>query len=402
MSTWSQRGRRLNLECAVGEFWAEMPEGWRLDDCHPAALSVAEFLLFHNVDAAMAKGDCLAIDRIWRLDRMWEIEPRPAGRSRRTLLCYSGGADSTAALALLPPETVPIHCRRPYDSYPLRGRRIRLAPFGPIGRCLDRVGGVVQVPNTFERIGLAAGLPHGFRDGYGYAVPACLLADHFDAAAVAFGSVMEQVFLGSGNNYIDIVRQPSARWHFYRALFRLAGLEFSLPTGGCSEVLTERIVRSGPLAEDAVSCPLADAEGRPCGTCFKCFRKLRLTPCGKPAPEPTPGVLKTLAKRPLKSASSVVYACQRSGWWGEGLKLEEYRDVELGFLDRYHGYAVDNLLPTHLAEHVRGRFAALGVQPMDPEDERLLRQLGKTFWPAAFSHTRAGLPVERMDSQSLA
>ncbi len=393
MPHWHQHGVRLNLECTLGSFWAEMPDGWRLENCHPAALAVAEYLLLHNIEAA--KADCRSIDQLW------DLPPRPAGQSGKTLLCYSGGVDSTAALMLLPPETVPIYCRRPYDGYPLRGKRIHLAPFAPIERCLDRVGnvyGVVKVPSTFETIGLAGGTAHGFQDGYGYAVMACLLADFLDGGAVAFGSVMEQVFLGSGNNYTDIVKFPTAKWHFYRRLLRLAGLEFSLPTGGCSEVLTERIVAAGPLADYAVSCPLADAAGKPCGTCFKCFRKLRIL--NRPASEPTPSVLDTLAKRPLKSASSVVYACQRSGWWGAG--LHEYRDVKLDFLERYHGYAVDNLLPAHLAGHVRGRFAELGVKPMDPEDEYMLRQLGRTFWPSAFSLTRAGLPVERMDSQSLA
>lgn len=401
MLAWRQNKRRLTLQCPLGTFWAEMPEGWRLSAVHPSALAVAEHLLLHNVPAAA--------NALPPIDELLARRPRPSPPASRPLLCYSAGCDSTAALQLLPPETIPIYCRRPYATYRHpKGAAIRLAPFEPIARCLDAVGEklrqpVVRVPSTFETIGLSAGLRHGFTDGYGYGVMACLLADHFDAGAVAFGSVMEQVFLGSGHNYTDIVAYPSAKFHFYRRLFQIAGLEFMLPTGGCSEVLTAAIVARGPLAGLDVSCPLADADGTPCGRCFKCFRKLRLQsqiPNPQFLPPPTPSVMATLEKRPLKSASSVIYACQRSGWWTDSLR--EYQNVRLDFLDRHHGYAVDHLLPSHLSKHVHQRFRELGIDPMNVDDEHRLRTLGKTFHPKAYEQTRAGFPTEAPDTQSLA
>jgi len=383
MATWAQRDNRVELKTRLGTFWAEMPDGWRLDDCHPAALAVAEWLLFHNIPALQE--ECISLEALKQLP----YRARPP--HSKTILCYSAGADSTAALMLLPRETtIPVYCRRPYDSYRRSdGIPIKLATFAPIQRCLDKVGGVVQVPSVLETMGPAAGLRHGFHDGYGYAVMACLLADHYGAGTVAFGSVMEQVFMGAGNNYTDIIKMASSRWQMCRQLFRVAGLDFALPTGGCSEVLTERTARSGPYGEVIVSCPTADASNRPCGTCFKCFRKLRIA--GTSAPEPDKNVVAVLKKRPLKSATSVVYACQKAGWW-KVASLAEYRDVDLGFLERYHGYAVDYLLSVELASHVHNRMAELGVQSMNPEEEAKLRRIGQTFWPEAFSRTRAGLP----------
>jgi hypothetical protein len=167
-----------------------------------------------------------------------------------------------------------------------------------------------------------------------------------------------------------------------------AGLVLALPTGGCSEVLTTRISDAGRYTGLAISCPSATPDGTPCGRCFKCFRKLRLEGVADP-PEPDASVTHTFEKYPLKSATSVMYAVQRSGY--RHPVLDEYRDVDLRFLERYFDYAIEHMLPEHLRDHVRRELASLRIGPMSEEDELRLRLIGQTFWPESFSWTRAGI-----------
>ncbi|MGH8826264.1 MAG: DUF6395 domain-containing protein, partial [Jiangellaceae bacterium] len=230
-------------------------------------------------------------------------------------------------------------------------------------------------------IGLRAGQRHGYAHGFGYAAIGLLLADHVGAGILAFGSVMEQVFLRSGNVYTDVVRAQASSFNTLGRTLRTAGLELALPTGGCSEVITERVAATGRYAGLAISCPRPGPRGEPCGTCFKCFRKLRLEGVAN-LPEPDGQVLKVLDTYPLKSATSVVFASQRAGY--SYPSIERYLDADLGFLERYYGYAIEHMLPVHLRGPVQAELAALGIRQMSSSDEHDLRSVARVFWPEKF------------------
>jgi hypothetical protein len=378
---WRQEGHRLICSSAYGEHWAEMPSGWRLDEVHPASLAAADWILYSGVNQ-IAFG-------------VSEPAPDPPEGQRRyrgatTMLSYSLGTDSTAAMNLLPDDTIRYYCRRPYRQYFTRaGAAVVLPDPTPWERRLDRVPNLTIVANTFEQLQLAAGGRHGFSHNFGYAAIGLLLADHTDAGVLAFGSVMEQVFLRSGHLFADVVALPRSSYNSLRRLLDAAGLFLALPTAGCSEVLTSRISETGRHAGLAISCPRAGPDGAPCGTCFKCFRKLRIEG-HRNLPEPDASVLLTLEKYPLKSATSVVYGAQRSGYVHRA--LERYRDLDLTFLERYFDYAVEHMVPPDLVGHVRQQLALLGLEPMTGEDDRRVRTLGQVFWPESFSWARAGLP----------
>ena len=378
---WDQDGSRVVCTSFFGEHWAEMPAGWRLADVHPAALAAADWILY----APLLKQAFGIVERA----------PDPDDQYRRfigsrTLLSYSLGTDSTAALTLLPKGTVSYYAQRPYRSYVTSiGAEIALPDARPWEERLRAIPDLIVVPNTFEQIRVCAGGRHGFAHSYGYAAIGLLLADHVDAGVIAFGSVMEQVFLRSGHLYADVVALPSSAYNSMRRLVAAAGLFFALPTGGCSEVVTNRIAEAGRFRGVAISCPSAAPDGTPCGVCFKCFRKLRLDG-RRDLPEPSPGVQALLHKYPLKSATSVVYAAARSGY--RHPDIDRYRDVDLGFLERYSPYAVQHMLPEHLRDHVRSVYRDLGIEPMDVEDDLRLRSIGQVFWPEQFDRRRAGLP----------
>lgn len=377
---WRQDGTRVVCASVYGEHWAEMPAGWRLDAVHPAALAAAEWLIYG------------AVDRQAFGVRPAPPVPEPGERrapGRTTLLSYSIGTDSTAAMTLLPDDTIGYYCRRAYDSYlSATGAEIALPSPEPWERRLAGLGNVIPIPTTFEQVRLAGGGRHGFAHNFGYAAIGLLLADHLDAGVLAFGSVLEQVFLRSGNLFADVVAIPGSSFHSLRRPLEAAGLFTALPTAGCSEVLTSRISDTGRFAGVAISCPRPGPGGAPCGTCFKCFRKLRIEGRAD-VPPPDPGVLKLLEKYPLKSATSVVYGAQRAGFRHPA--LDAYEDVELDLLERYFDYAIDHMLPPHLREHARRQLAALGIEPMTDEDDLRLRTIGQVFWPEEFSWSRAGI-----------
>ena len=378
---WDQDGNRVVCTSPFGRHWAEMPAGWRLDDVHPAALAAADWILYSNLEKVAFGISTPAPD---------PDDPERRSSGSRTLLSYSLGTDSTAALTLLPDDTVRYYCQRAYRGYHLgSGARVDLPDPTPWDARVGRLSNTIIVRNTFELARVGAGLRLGFAHSYGYAAIGLLLADFTDAGTLAFGSVMEQVFLRSGHLFADVVAIPASLYNGLRRVVNGAGLSLALPTAGCSEVLTSLIADRGRFSGLAISCPRAAPDGSPCGTCFKCFRKMRLE--GRPdAPDPDDAVLHLLEKYPLKSATSVVYAAQHSGYRHPA--IDRYRAMDLDFLVRYFDYAVEHMLPPHLATHVRGQFDSLRVAPMTAEEERRLRTLGQVFWPESFSWTRAGLP----------
>jgi len=301
------------------------------------------------------------------------------------LLAFSGGIDSVAAAKILPPETVKIFCERDYDHYyKADGRKVTLRDPAAELRVVDETDGAVRIPNDFERLGLAAGFRHGFTEGMGYAAVLLLVADFFKAGHIAAGAPLEVVFMGASGNYQDVIRIPGSKYNGMNAFLAAAGLRTAYVVGACSEAITSHIVRV--TGARAAFCPRADRHGVPCGTCFKCFRKLRhLNGHGAP---PSRQVLDALAKRPLPVALSTMRAIQSAQEHYDS--VAEFEDVDLGFVARYHGYAVDQLLNAEIAAHVRERFAAMGIEPMTSEDEKKLRGIGRIFNPSAFDAKRAG------------
>ncbi len=381
--SWSQSGTRCNVKTTLGNFYAEMPTGWKLSEVSAEKLAAADQLLFGEIEQRLFGSS--PETTVQAASERPQHERPSAGD--RVLLAFSAGEDSAAALALLPKGSPKFFCKRDYTTYRIgTGQEVQLPSFEPFQRVLDRVGDVVIVPNTFEKIDLLAGGRHGYRHNFGYAVIGLLLADSLGATSIAFGSVMEQVFMGSGNNFIDVAKTPSSRANHLVSMFRRAGMDFCLPTAGCSEVVTNRLARQA-LGAMALSCPNLAKDGTPCGRCFKCFRKLRFLDNHQVAPHDD--VLHILEKHPLKSATSVMYAIQKSGF--RHPQTDKYLKVDLSFLERYFGPAVDHFVPTGLRGAVLDALKAAGIRPMSPSDEISLRGVGRTFFPERFNPKRSGL-----------
>jgi hypothetical protein len=383
---WSQEGEQIRVTWLGNDFFADMPKGFDLANVPPDLLEIANDLLFGKIEEIVFKRP--------RLLGTSKIPPSgDFGRSAtfqtsKILLCFSAGEDSTAALRLLPPDiTQPYYSERPNNHYFRHdGFRIALNPIINEEKALARIPNVVRVPNNFETIGITVGMRHGYRDNFGYAALGALLANHYGANVIAFGSVLEQVFMKSGNNFTDIVHYGPSRFNKYRDLFAQAGLVYSLPTGVMSEVITNRICKMSLERYTPVPCPTTSSDGQPCGRCFKCFRKLRLeNQIG--IPNTSDAIRNILKKRPLKSATSLVYSVQKSGY--DGPEINEYLNADLNFLERYFSTYLRLLIPPDISSFIERELTKMGISEMSQSDIYKLRTTAKIFDPDNFSEKRS-------------
>ena len=84
---------------------------------------------------------------------------------------------------------------------------------------------------------------------------------------------LENTFLFHGHQYRNF--GASWFWRHYSEIFRNIGLSIYRPVGGCFEIINQKIVTENNLLDFAQSCLRSNQPGKPCGTCWKCFRKIR-------------------------------------------------------------------------------------------------------------------------------
>lgn len=190
------------------------------------------------------------------------IANTPSPRSRPGL-AFSGGADSCAALAVMPGNTVPIFMHRPMSENSIYDSE------APLKSCeeLKEVGydvKIIECDLEYLRD------PIGFPSDLANAIPAILLSQSMGLDSIAFGTVMESAYGIGHEKYIDY--EKGSHWKFYGNLFNLAGIEMCLPVAGISEVGTAMIGNQSPFGEFSQSC-IRGKWHKPCLRCWKCFRK---------------------------------------------------------------------------------------------------------------------------------
>ena len=237
------------------------------------------------------------------------LQPNSAPARSRPGLAFSGGADSTAALAVMPGNTVPVFMNRPmrkgsmYDSD------------APIKNCelLKQIGYDVKVVDCdLEYLRE----PVGFPSDLAHAIPLILLSGDLGIDSIAFGTILESAYGIGHEHYIDYPNGSHKR--FYGTLLSAAGLQISMPVGGVSEVGTCIIVEDSPLGELAQSC-IRGKKGSPCMRCWKCFRKELLSLALFPDREiDVEGMMRNssevqirLSSYPISHENVVTYSIQR-------------------------------------------------------------------------------------------
>lgn len=296
----------------------------------------------------------------------FDLEPRRRPAPGAPGLCYSGGADCTAALSVMPETT---RCyfldRVPPPGHDGGSLYRKDAAYHACDQLVARGRAVRRVPTDLEHTRKPIGFPHDFSN----AVPAVLFADHDALDSIAWGGILESTYRVGALAFRDYVGSP---WFVgLGPMFARVGLPVFNPVAGVSEVGTAMICLTSPFGSFSQSC-MRGLVGAPCRNCWKCARKsiLDASITGSwPSPEEIdalvsgPETAKFFAKEPLKHEGVVSYAAARYPRSGasEFMKLLRERVVR---------YETDHLARSYLP--------ALGLVPEDyrvETRERLLNYL---------------------------
>jgi hypothetical protein len=309
------------------------PKGWELSDIHPDHIGLSALLIVRpwfnkslhlSFSISQRFADACQKMNISVSPVDSNIEPYDSESGKYIALAFSGGADSTAALSVLPPSTIPIFMDRPDRGGSLYSKDAALYSL----RKLSQIGYDCQtIECDLEFIREPIGFPTDLSNG----IPAILLAGKLKLYSIAYGTVLESLY-GLGRlqfKEYSITSHYKSWWN----LFSEVGLPLSFPTGGISEVGTELICSKSSIGHLAQSC-IRGTYSKPCNSCWKCFRKqtvrsaLGLIPFD---PEKTQTLLKSnevrgkLSQLPISHENVLIYSFAR-------LDLSKY---PTGFIQRF-------------------------------------------------------------------
>ncbi len=192
------------------------------------------------------------------------IEPYNSVENSRPSLSFSGGADSTAALLLMPKNTLSVFLDRPLKF----GRSLynKSAAYATIEHAKSEGYEVKKIDCDLEYIRS----PIGFPTDLATSVPLVLMAAKENLDSVAFGTVLESAYRVGHETCRDY--KQSGHYKVWGGLFEAAGIPLYLPVAGISEVGTSNIVMNSSFYDYTRSC-IRGKFPKPCLNCWKCFRK---------------------------------------------------------------------------------------------------------------------------------
>jgi hypothetical protein len=256
-----------------------LPRDLSLDTIHPDVLALSVMLMVYpfthkSIELPIGVSNTFAEDVALRTSKEVHpvdssLQPRKNSKSQLPALAFSGGIDSTAALMLMPSNTVLVFLDRIlrktlYNSYNPAAARHACDYLSHHGRS------VYKIRTDLEY--LKAPVP-GYPVDVANAVPLLLLSDYLGLNGVGFGMIMESAYMIGHlrfENYPDRIHYK--RWG---KLFEIVGMPFILTTAGLSEVATSSLVLRSQYRDLAQSCVRGNI-GKPCMDCYKCFRKQAL------------------------------------------------------------------------------------------------------------------------------
>lgn len=187
------------------------------------------------------------------------LKPRKAPADSIPGLAYSGGVDSTACLAIMPPNTCSVY----HDRTFIKGEVFNKEAAQYACRSLKQSGrSIYMVKSDFDYVRS----PKGYAVEMSTAIPALLLSDYLRFDSIAIGTTLEY-FIDHFQYYNK--RTYSIKWD---KLFRIVDIHLNQPTAGISEIGNYIIASHSPYGRFAESC-MSGSAGKPCMNCFKCFRK---------------------------------------------------------------------------------------------------------------------------------
>ena len=302
------------------------------------------------------------------------LAPVQKDDSARPCLAFSGGADSAAALAIMPAITVPVFLNRPMVT---SNRYNSDAPL-KICNLLSESGYDVHIiESNLEFIRKPVGFPTDLANS----IPAVLLSEFLNFDSIGFGTVLESGYGIGHEKYNDY--GEGSHWAFYSTIFSAAGLDLCLPTLGISEIGTAIIGKISPIATIGQSC-IRGSWKKTCKKCWKCFRKELLSYVIDEHKPQTPDFKKMLtiseiqirlSSFPISHENVITYSLQRMDLDDFPYlrpiseKLEMSKD--LTFLEKWYPMSID-FVPDRYRNYIRSKILDL-LEPTNFEEEEMIR-----------------------------
>lgn len=361
------------------QFYVDVPKEVKMEDIHPDHLALCSFLvarpwMVKNITfpRPVSKQFAKAIEKFrFQVGPVMEgITPYSPSQGKYIGLAYSGGADSTAALSVLPSTTVPVFLNRPAEEKSLYDKEAAVESCNNLKKIGYRC---MMISCDLEMIRQPVGFPTDLANG----VPAIILAQHLKLFGISYGTVFESLYGIGRMKYKDYEETSHKRmwWHVFEA----AGLPLSFPVAGISEVGTELICSKTDIGSLARSCIRGNAKA-PCYKCWKCFRKSTLRKSLGLEVENNELIKKLisqkevifkLSKLPINHEDVLLYAFSRLdlNLYPNEFKLRFAHDFELSFLERWYkpsGRYIDARIRDDVILNIKNY-----LEPMNSSDELL-------------------------------
>jgi hypothetical protein len=304
-----------------------------------------------------------------------ELPPRELPTQGRPGLAYSGGADCSAALAVLPPETGCYFLDRiPREGEAWKGLYSKAAAHHACEELSQRGFLVRQVGTDLEFMRQ----PVGFPDDLSNIIPALCFADRDGVDAIGWGAILESTYRIGSKKFREYEASPFVRK--YAPVFESVGLGMVNAVAGVSEVGTAIISNGSGFGDFVQSCMRGDI-GKPCLKCWKCTRKVMLDSSltgSWPAPELVDELCSNreaktrLTEDPIKHEGVVAFSVNRyENTPGGSEIMEALQDkvatYDVEFLQRHYSPALD-FMPPRYREGVREKLDGL-LGPMSGDEE---------------------------------
>lgn len=364
----------------------KLPDGVLHDDIHPdhlaliAMLSIHPFTVgkmifpkpvsskFFESTKVISRYTCSPVDE--------SLEPWKPPEVSSPALAFSGGVDSSAALAVLPPDTKVIFMDRPPVQKSLYDKTAALQSCAEV-RSVGYDVHIIECDVEHIRN------PVGFPTDLANSIPAILIAGHLGIDSISFGTVLESAF---GLGHVRFRDYPhKSHWNLWSNLFSGAGISLCMPVSGVSEVGTRLIVDRAPIGFIAQSC-IRGTWQKPCWNCWKCFRKglLGISIGLKDSKDLNlkelfriPEARYHLLQKPIKHENVIAYSCSKmAGGESKYLDVLKHRilkdDLDYTFLEKWYSSSIE-LIPDRYREYV-GQKLELYLGRMDALEEKTVRE----------------------------
>lgn len=341
VNKWIQEGNRLLFKSGEIEAYFDMPEGWKLEKTHETILKLAEFVITNSLEGHK-----------YKMCEILKWEKREPGI--KTGLSFSGGADSTAAMCLLPEDTILYHHKRSEDNYEgIMNQANQLYMMENLGRK------VYVIESDHENIRTYFDKAIGFTTDYACMVGLILLADFLDLKNVATGTMLGSTYVYKGYSYIDYVESDKhIRW---TKIFKQAGLNLIMPTACCSEVITNEITQKSKYKDLSYSC-LRGELGESCNACYKCFRKNLLNGLNS---DYSREVYNNLNAKPIHQGDALIYGANK--YRLDDPILNTFKHLDMSWMERYYPKALE-LVPKDMVDGIIEKLKYYGINEMTEED----------------------------------